>query len=332
LSRRFVAPLVAVGAGLVYGVLCRMAFNTVPRSRSGDVFVAVSVAYLFLVPYALGVLTAALAPLDLPPSRRWLWWLLTPCATAFLLLVTVLALAWEGAICLVFAGPVVLGMAMLGGLTVGLVVTWRGRRPPPGAVASCLVLPFLFAPAEARVPAPDQMRTVTSVVDIAAPPDVVWRHVVRVPLIREDEQHDGFFRHIGIPRPLEATLDGEGVGALREARFAGGIQFHEHVTDWDPGRQLGFTIGVDAATVSNDVLDYHVRVGGAYFDVVYGRFDLEPRPGGTRLHLLSRHRLSTRFNFYSGFWTDAVMQDIQDDICRVIRARSEEAARSGAAR
>jgi hypothetical protein len=190
-------------------------------------------------------------------------------------------------------------------------------------VASCLALPFAFGPIENRLPRPTDIRTVTTLVDVEASPETVWRHVVRVPLITQEEQTVGFFQRIGVPQPLEATLSGEGVGALREARFAGGVRFVERVTEWDPERRLGFTIDVDEASIPADVLDPHVRVGGPYFDVVYGLFVLEPREGGTRLHLVSRHRVSTRFNFYTGFWTEAVMRDIQANICTVIRKRAE---------
>lgn len=41
------------------------------------------------------------------------------------------------------------------------------------------------------------------------------------------------------------------------------------------------------------------------------------------LHLSSRHRLSTRFNFYAGLWTDFIMRDIQGNILRIIKNRSE---------
>lgn len=225
------------------------------------------------------------------------------------------------------ASPIVFTMAMLGGAAVGIFVTRRGRTAPPAVIASCVVLPFAFAPIEARVPRPEGLRTVTTVADIAAPPETVWRHVVRVPLITDEEQTLGFFHTIGIPRPLEATLSQDGLGGVREARFAGGIRFREHVTEWEPEARLRFTIEVDPGSISAAVLDEHVRVGGPHFDVVYGRFDLQPRAGGTRLTLLSRHHLRTTFNAYAGLWTDAVMRDIQDNICRVIRSRSERASR-----
>jgi uncharacterized protein YndB with AHSA1/START domain len=323
--RSFIAPLASVAAGLLYGLFARYTFDTPATSdKVTPAFTAVTLAYLFLVPFALGVLTTALGPRDLRPSAQWLYWLLMPWVSGALLVGAVLALAWEGAICLFMAAPLVLAMSMLGGIAVGVYVTTQKNRPPPGAIVSCLVLPFILAPAEARLPPVDEMRTVTTVIDIDAPPETVWRNVVRVPRISEAEQRHGFFQVMGIPRPLEATLSHDGVGGLREAKFAGGIEFHERVTEWEPGRRLGFTITADAATIANDVLDYHVRVGGAYFDVVYGEFFLTPQGTGTRLRLLSRHRLSTHFNFYSSLWTDAVMQDIQTGICRVIRSRSEQ--------
>jgi uncharacterized protein YndB with AHSA1/START domain len=213
---------------------------------------------------------------------------------------------------------------MLGGAAVALFETIRGTRPVPAPmVASCLLLPFVLGPAESRIPPPDDLRTVTTTVDIDAPPEAVWRNVVRVPRIRDEEQTKGLFQRAGIPRPLEATLSADGVGGLREATFAGGIRFHERVTEWDPERRLGFTITADADSIPYEVLDAHVRVGGEYFDVVFGRFTLEPRGRGTRLVLSSQHHLRTHLNFYAHLWTDAVMQDIQSNICTVIRRRAE---------
>jgi uncharacterized protein YndB with AHSA1/START domain len=326
-SRELASPLTGLALGTGYGLLCRWFFDTEPEGDGIAIALAgVSIAFLLLVPFGLGVLTAALAP----PRERppWLYWLLMPLVSAGLLLGASLLLAWEGAICIVMAAPIVLTMALMGGLAVGLVTTYRGRRSVrPGAVAGCLVLPFLFAPFEAGLPRPQGLRDVTTRVEIAAAPEQVWRELVRVPRITDAEQTPGLFHAIGIPRPLEATLSHEGVGALREAHFEGGLRFHERVTEWEPGRRLAFTIEIDPQTVSSAVLDRHVRVGGAIFDVTYGRFELEPSPRGTRLHLHSQHRLSTTLNAYAGLWSDAVMQDIQRNICNVIRSRSERARR-----
>jgi hypothetical protein len=164
---------------------------------------------------------------------------------------------------------------------------------------------------------------------IHASPDTVWRNIARVPAIGREELPPSFFEAIGVPRPLEATLDRDGVGAVRTARFVGGITFRETITAWDPGRDLGFDIAVDEGTLSPRLLDRHVTVGGEYFDVTHGAFHLEARGDGTTLlRLTSLHRLSTRVNAYAGFWTDRVMADLQRRICEVMRRRAEGATRS----
>ena len=43
-----------------------------------------------------------------------------------------------------------------------------------------------------------------------------------------------------------------------------------------------------------------------------GTYVIEPLGNGqVRLLLSSKHRLTTRFNFYGGLWTDGVMSDLQ---------------------
>ena len=200
------------------------------------------------------------------------------------------------------------------------------RRAPLGTVASALVIPFLLAPLEGRVPPPDDIREVATAVDIDADSATVWRQIVRVPTITPAEAPSTFFRWIGIPRPLEATLSADGVGGLRVARFEGGIAFHETVTAWTPEQGFAFDVRVVPDSIGPDVLDRHVRVGGEYFDVLEGRFRIEPAARGVVLHLTSRHRLTTRLNGYASLWTTAVMRDIQDTVCNVVKHRSEAAA------
>jgi len=325
-ARGLLSPFVGVLLGAGYGLAARWLIQDKgPHPPAVTyTFAGVSIAFLILVPYALGVLTAALAPKTM--RIPWLYWLLMPLVSIGLMLVAAAALALEGAICILMATPLLCLMGILGGATVGLAATLRQRRPaPPAMVVSCLALPFLLGPVEARISPRDDLRSVITVIDVKAPPEAVWRQVVSVPLIRDEEQTTSVFQRVGIPRPLEATLTGVGVGAIREARFAHGITFHEQVTEWAPARVLAFTITADAGTIADDVLDAHVRVGGPHFDVVYGRFLLEPRGQGTRLTLESRHHLRTHLNFYAHFWTDAVMRDIQGNICRVIRQRAERA-------
>jgi hypothetical protein len=85
----------------------------------------------------------------------------------------------------------------------------------------------------------------------------------------------------------------------------------------------------NTATIPPTTFDEHVTVGGRFFDVLRGTYELEPAgPGRTRLVLYSQQRLSTRVNPYAGLWTSFIMSEIQRRILEVIRHRCEAEARS----
>jgi hypothetical protein len=210
---------------------------------------------------------------------------------------------------------------LLGGLAGHLIRSNRARRV---TMACVLVLPLVTSPWEKQVLYQNQEREVENVVDIAAPPELIWRNIERVRAIRPDELPTSWSRRIGFPDPVEATLSHEGVGGVRNATFAGGLYFLETVDVWEPRHKLGFTIAAQTDLIPPTTLDEHVRVGGPYFDVLRGEYRLEPIGNGTtRLHLSSRHRISTDFNWYAHLWTDAVMSDLQKRILFVIRQRCE---------
>ena len=112
-------------------------------------------------------------------------------------------------------------------------------------------------------------------------------------------------------------MGGVGVGGL-----AGGWVFVGTVAVWEPGERLECTIAADAKALPMRTLAEHVTVGGEFFDVLEGRYRIEHAAAGVRLHLESRHRVSTRFNIYARLWTDFVMGDIQRSILEVVRDRA----------
>jgi hypothetical protein len=153
---------------------------------------------------------------------------------------------------------------------------------------------------------------------------MVWRNIERVSKISPSELPRSWNRSIGFPRPIEATLSNEGVGGIRHATFAGNVLFIETIDAWAPQRRLAFSIRADTTSIPPSTLDQHVTIGGSYFDVLHGEYILEPQAdGATRLRLISRHRLSTDFNWYAQLWTDAVMRDVQRSILYVVQRRCE---------
>ncbi len=312
-------------AGLLYGLFCRLAFTYNWPAKLLDVM---TIGFLFVMPLAVGFISVFLAERARP--RGWLTWLGLPLLTTLALFIGAFVLFWEGIICLTMLMPVALVMALLGGLAGGLVGAQCGRRFRKTPLVCVVVLPFIVSAAERWVGPAYEVCEVATSIRIQAAPATVWKQIERVPLIRPEEQRFSWSQKIGFPRPLEATLSGESVGAVRHATFAGGVLFVETVTVWEPERRLGFDIRADTVNIPPHTLDEHVTIGGPYFDTLHGEYQIEAQPdGSTVLHLVSRHRLSTTFNFYARIWVDAVMRDIQENILYVIRHRCEKTGGQG---
>jgi hypothetical protein len=315
------SALIAAAVGVAYGLSFRLLFN---RHEFDKVFGVMTVGFLFLVPFAVGYLTVAVG------ERKGAWpWparIFVPWLTSVAALAGALLLAWEGLICLFLWLPLFIIEATLGAL-LAVWVGWLLRRRRAGAgqgTAALFValLPLIATPLEHRLELPNEIRTVHSSIDIAASPEAVWREIARVPAIDPAELRFSLARAIGFPRPIEATLSHEGVGGVRQASFAGGVVFVETVTVWEPGERLEFRIAADPNSIPMRTLDQHVTVGGEFFDVLEGMYRIERFDDGVRLHLSSRHRVSTRFNVYARLWTDFVMSDIQRSILQVVAQRS----------
>jgi hypothetical protein len=316
--------LAAFGAavGCVYGLAIRFAAKSFPASQ---LFQVMTIGFILFVPFAIGFTTIFWIE-----RRRnqpiWVWFLLPWIPLAASEVVTMLVL-WEGAICVVMFTPIAAIAASVGGAAAGLIARYtRSRRSKDVTLVTVVFLPLLISAVEPQFLSQRELRNVESVIDIQAPPATVWKNIERVPRIRPTELQSSWSHAIGFPNPVEATLSEEAVGGVRHATFEGGVLFIETVDVWERGRRLSFSISAQTDQIPNTTLDEHVTVGGRFFDVLHGEYDLEPlASGGTRLHLLSRHRVSTDFNWYAHLWTDAVMSDLQRRILFVVKDRSEAA-------
>lgn len=332
-STRWVPLLAGAIWGIVYGVMLQLLFRSGSLKRYLELM---SVGMIFLLPVAIGFLVVFYVgwkererPLSFRYALLGPWSAVGPC------LLLSFVVGWEGAFCLMFATPVFMIMSSVGGLLAKLVLSFldrhhgrdRGARSPAalknGLTLLCLVLltPLSSGFVESNLLPPEAIHRVHTQIEIAAPVEVVWSEIIRVRRIAPSENH-GLFYKLGFPKPIEATLSHEGVGGVRNASFEKGLLFIETVTEWQPQRLLSFRIQADAHMTR---LDPHVVVGGQYFDVLQGTYEITPgpRPGTQTLHLWSRFRLNTHFNGYAGFLGDSLMRDIQNSILAVLKRRCE---------
>ena len=227
----------------------------------------------------------------------------------------------EGLICIAMYLPAGLILAGIGGLWGRLTIMKSNK-----IVLVMLILPFATHLTEKNINFETESHFVKNSIAINRSASKVWNEIKSVRTIKKDELPDSWVHKIGFPRPLDAEIDKEPVGGIRTANFERGLQFIETVNRWEPNKLISFQIDIDPKKIPPGALDEHVSIGGPYFDVLHGTYEIETlNSGQVILHLQSEFRLSTHFNFYASIWTDLIMHRIQYDILSVVKKRAEMA-------
>ena len=314
---------------LLFGAFCGVAYGMAVQffarffmktsQNFGTGVLVMSLSYVFILPAVIGMVHVYIRSRTAMPS--YVASVFEPMLPALLCLVFSLLVHWEGTICLAMAFPVILLLSGLGGIIMRIILSTKNKHL---VFAAFTMLPVPLSFAEQSIPLPQEKQIVSNTIHIKAPAKRVWQKIVRVEKITEPQ--DSLFYSLGFPKPVEAVLTGEGVGQTRLATFERGLQFIETVTVWRENQKLAFTIKADPKATPLTTLDEHVTVGGQFFDVLSGAYEIEYAGDGVTLRLYSEHRISTHFNFYARMWSRFLMGEIQKNILRVIKQRSEAQA------
>jgi hypothetical protein len=235
--------------------------------------------------------------------------------------VLLLCLALEGIICLAMAAPIAYGAAAIGAL-LGRVLTQRTTRKSAHVIASMSLLMPTSGALEAQIDAQPPLRTVTTSIEIDAPPSTVWRYIVDVPEIPEPEQWE--FR-AGISYPTSAHAESHAVGAIRTCTFNTGDVL-ERITELEPEKKLTFIILSQPHLMKE--LSPYPEVHAPHLDggvrSEKGEFRLTALPGGrTRVEGQSWYRSEFAPDLYWGVYSDRVVKLIHLRVLEHIRALSE---------
>lgn len=230
-----------------------------------------------------------------------------------------LLFALEGALCVAMTLPVAIPCAMLGAV-LGRAIALCAPGTALHAVVVVLALPGLAAVETAGPRAP--LREVVSVVEVNAPRETVWRHVVT---FHEIPEEPAWFFRAGIAYPVRAVIEGDGVGALRRCEFSTGA-FVEPITVWDAPRRLSFDVTAQPDAM-RELSPYRSlrppHLDGA-FRARRGEFRLTALPDGrTRLEGSTWYTLDLAPGIYWQWWADALVHAIHDRVLVHVKRRSE---------
>jgi uncharacterized membrane protein YhaH (DUF805 family) len=271
----------------------------------------------FLTPFVMGAVTAAIYNLRAPRRRRD-----TLALTAIATVMTgsiILLFAIEGLLCLAMAFPIALSLSLLGAL-VGRAIVVSARRRVHEAAFVVAALP-VAALGEAKIASPP-LHDVTTSLEIAAPPEAVWPHVVGFSDLPEPPQWQ---YRLGIAYPMRARIEGEGVGAVRRCEFSTG-PFVEPITVWEPPRRLAFDVTAQPPSMTEWSPYAHVHAPHVegYMRSTGGEFRLTALPGGhTRLEGTTHYTLAIYPEIYWRPFAEALLHGIHTRVLRHIQRLSE---------
>lgn len=301
------------------GILASMALGLAMVALSVYGLGVYGATLFFLTPFAMGATTAAVYNAR---AVRPLGATLGLAAVTTALTGSVLLLfAIEGLLCLLMAFPIALVLALFGAVVGRAIVVSQGAHAREGALL--LVLPAI-AGVEARTVAPP-VRDVETSIEIAAPPEAVWPHVIGFSDLPEPPSWQ---YQLGIAYPMRARIDGEGVGAVRRCEFSTG-PFVEPITVWEPPRRLAFDVTSQPPSMTEwspyrQVNAPHVE---GYLRSVGGEFRLVALPGGrTRLEGTTHYTMAIEPEIYWRGYAELLLHGIHERVLRHIKALSESAA------
>jgi uncharacterized membrane protein YhaH (DUF805 family) len=249
-------------------------------------------------------------------------------SAALLVWLGMILFALEGAICLIMAAP--LGIPIVGlGAAVGFAIQsrpWSGQDNLAVFLLLVGLLPALTAAEAARHPQPRTLE-VTTVVEIDAPPPVVWRQVIAFPELAPPQEW--LFR-CGVAYPTRAEIHGRGPGAVRHCVFSTGV-FVEPIEVWDEPHELSFSVQ-DQPEPMREWSPYAIHPPHLdhYLVSHKGRFRLAALPGG-RTQLAGTTWYSNRMwpEAYWQFWSDGIIHRIHGRVLQHIKHLAQEDAHAG---
>ena len=228
-----------------------------------------------------------------------------------------LLLGMEGLLCVAMALPLVVPLGALGAWIAYRAEHWKSRAR---SVAMLALLPPVGLTCDLTAHPPTFV--VHTVVQVAAPPERVWKQVIASSNL--PQPREWFFR-AGIAYPLRAHIEGSGPAATRYCDFTTG-ELIEPVEAWDEPRLLRFRVTHNPAPMREwspygEITPKHLS---GYFVSEHGQFRLTALTDGrTSLEATTWYRHGLWPAEYWRWWSDAIIHRIHFHVLAQIKTRAE---------
>ncbi len=235
--------------------------------------------------------------------------------------IELLVFAAEGFICIIMASPLLLLLTFIG--VNAAYANYRGNyfKSPNHLLLLLSFVSIGFMSFDYLNDKPNLIAVKTQV-QIDANIHTVWTNVVTFDKI--DTPDDWIFK-TGISYPTDATIKGEGVGAIRYCNFTTG-SFVEPITTWDEPNLLQFDVKEQPIPMNewNPFWDIHPPHLDGYFQSQKGQFQLRKIDKTTTLlEGTTWYKVDIQPEFYWKQWSDFIIHRIHQRVLNHIKIESE---------
>ncbi|MBL4618352.1 MAG: hypothetical protein JKY46_11715 [Robiginitomaculum sp.] len=240
-------------------------------------------------------------------------------------LLTVIFFA-EGFICIIMAIPFFVPASMG---SVWLTRTALSPFQPENktkhvARSVAFILPLLMLPIDGLLNNESETISVTTNFTINAPKELVWQHTTSIAEIKPEERVWSISHNlVRVPMPIDAKMQGSGIGAVRHLRWTNNLNFREVITNWEENSKLSWNFEFDQDSIPATV-EAHIDVKSNYLDLSNGEYELIAIDQNTTLlRLTTTYKITTPINSYNRWWGNLFLEDFHNGVLSVIKNRSE---------
>jgi len=231
--------------------------------------------------------------------------------------------AFEGIICIVMAAPIGLLFTWLGSLLGYLISTAKYKsKPAVTLIVLMLSVPALMSFEYATQNNTADIRPIVTTIEINAPAETVWKNVVEFPQLDAPTE---FIFKTGIAYPINAQINGTGVGAIRHCNFSTG-SFTEPITVWNQPHLLRFSVAQQPEAMKElSFYNLHPNHLHGYFVSKQGQFKLTQLSNGhTLLEGTTWYYNRIKPAFYWTLWSDYIIHTIHQRVLNHIKIQAEK--------
>jgi hypothetical protein len=304
---------------LIAGVACGLALRLIFSGKPGGVLTAMTGAFIFGAPMAVGAITVYVA--ERSERRTWGYYLWSSALANVLFILGTLIILIEGIICAVVILPMFTLVGMAGGLIMGAVC--RKTNWPANVAYGFALVPILLG----AIPIDERANNYTSTVErrivVAGTPEKIWQQLLDTRDIKANEIGHAWVYRIGVPVPEAGITERRGDRLVRKITMGKSIHFDQVSTDWAENEHVRWNYVFAEDSFPPHALDDHVTIGGHYFDILETTYSLTPRDGNTtelRVHM--RYRVSTDFNWYANWIAQLLIGNFEEAALKLYAQRA----------